>query len=340
MPQEPQSPTPVPRAVDRHAVTADRGDNAVRLDLVLLRHLGGPLALSRRALQRAIENGDVTVNGVVVTRTAARVATADRIDATLPAPVRRVPAQPQDLSLEVLFEDEHLLAVNKPAGIVTHPSYKHADGTLFNALLWHLRATPLRPRLLGRLDKDTSGVVLVSKTRLAHAGVVNAMRAGKVRKEYLAVVHGAPRPSSGEIGLSLHRDPADVRRVTVSDSEGKQSLTRYDTLSFGWLRPPGGNVRDDGSGVTRMALMRCELVTGRMHQIRVHLAARGWPIVGDRTYGAGLAGLAHTARHALHAWRVSLAHPVTGDHLAIIAPVPADIRELMDAATLTMHDPD
>jgi len=348
--------------MEPHVLTADRGDAGVRLDLVLLRHLGGQLALSRRRLQAAIEQGQVSVNGLAVTRTAARVAAGDRIGAWLPAPRRREPPRPQPLALEVLFEDEHLLAVNKPPGIVVHPSYKHPDATLFNALLWHLKgsaealdlgganavdqgtaqaldpgsaialphrsAAHITPRLLHRIDKDTSGLVLVSKTKAAHAAVVQAMRAGAVRKEYLAVVRGVPRPANGTIALRLRRDPSDMRRVAVAGSEGKESATRYETLST-----------SDDARRSPVSLLRCELVTGRMHQIRVHLAARGWPIVGDRVYGAGKAGTAGGAggaRQALHAWRVSLPHPVTGASLVIVAPVPDDMRGLIEAANLRL----
>jgi 23S rRNA pseudouridine1911/1915/1917 synthase len=383
------------REMERHVLTADRGDTGVRLDLVLLRYLGGRLALSRRRLQAAIEQGRVSVNAVAATKAAARVAAGDRIDAWLPVPQRREAPRPQPLALELLFEDEHLLAVNKPPGIVVHPSYKHPDATLFNAVLWHVgvgrpvgqgfpppRARPLRqratarprrssakagsladvaaqrrPRLLHRLDKDTSGVVLVSKTKPAHAAIVRAMRAGAVRKEYLAVVQGVPRPASGTIALKLRRDPSDTRRVAIAESEGKESVTRYETLSVsGSARPSVNPTSDTGHRTpddtrpSALSLVRCELVTGRMHQIRVHLAARGWPIVGDRVYGCatglktggptflkragGAGGATEFPRQALHAWRVSLSHPVTGAPLVIVAPVPDDMRALIEAADL------
>jgi 23S rRNA pseudouridine1911/1915/1917 synthase len=336
--------------MERHVLTADRGDAGVRLDLVLLRYLGGRLALSRRRLQAAIEQGRVSVNGIAATKAAARVAAGDRIDAWLPAPRRREAPRPQPLALQVLFEDEHLLAVNKPPGIVVHPSYKHPDATLFNAVLWHLngsaealphrcstRPADITPRLLHRLDRDTSGVVLVSKTKPAHAAIVRAMRAGALRKEYLAVVQGVPRPASGTIALRLQRDPSDTRRVAIAESDGKESVTRYETLSVSTRQ-------------SALSLVRCELVTGRMHQIRVHLGARGWPIVGDRVYGCatglktggptiqnwagGAGGATEFPRQALHAWRVSLSHPVTGASLVIVAPVPDDMRALIEAADL------
>jgi 23S rRNA pseudouridine1911/1915/1917 synthase len=249
-----------------------------------------------------------------------------------------MPPLAQPPPLDVLFEDDHLLAVSKAAGMVSHPCYKHPDGTVFDALLRHLDGTGIRPRLLQRLDKGTSGVMLASKTMRAHAAVVRAMArraGGGVRKEYLAVVHGVPDPASGEIALRLRRDPADSRRVAASETEGKESVTRYRVIS-----------RRDASGRGRSAsLVLCEAVSGRMHQVRAHLAARGWPIVGDPVYGpedpcaASLAPSATTmeiGRQALHAWRLSLAHPVTGAPLVIAAPIPADLAALLEHLALAV----
>jgi 23S rRNA pseudouridine1911/1915/1917 synthase len=316
---------PAPHApLEAHAFTADRGDEGVRLDLVLLRYVRGRLALSRRRLQAAIESGCISVNGAPAHKTAARVTAGDRIDALLPARRRREPARAQDLPLDVVFEDEHLLVLNKASGMVVHPAYKHAHDTLFNAVLWHVGDGCTRPRLLNRLDKDTSGIVLMSKSREAHEAIVRAMRGGAVRKEYLAIVHGTPRPARGTVTMRLRRDPNDIRRVSRAESGGKESVTRYETLSQGTAHE------------NPVSLVRCELVTGRMHQIRVHLAARGWPVVGDRVYGAGRAAMEAGAGswHALHAWRVSLAHPITGEPLTLVAPLPDDLRTLMNAARL------
>ncbi len=231
--------------------------------------------------------------------------------------------EPQPLPLRVLFEDEHLLAVDKAAGVVAHPGYKHAAGSVFNALLWHLRGTGVHPHLLQRLDKDTSGVMLVSKTMRAHAVVVRAMqrgRPGAVRKEYLAVVSGSPAPASGEIALRLRRDPDDTRRVVASAVDGKESLTRYSTLGR--------------SATANVSVLLCQPVTGRMHQIRVHLAACGWPLVGDRVYGPADQSAVPIARQALHAWRLSLTHPVSRAPLAITAPVPPDMTALLESAVV------
>jgi 23S rRNA pseudouridine1911/1915/1917 synthase len=223
------------------------------------------------------------------------------------------------IPLEVLYEDGDLMAVSKPAGVVAHPCYKHADGTLFDALVAYLDGTGFHPRLLQRLDKGTSGVMLISKTMAAHAAVVRAMARrgpGGVKKEYLAVVHGTPDPPEGEIALRLRRDPADSRRVVASESEGKESVTRY--------RVVAGPRRD-----SHLCLLVCEPQSGRMHQIRVHLSTRGWPIVGDPVYGAAAEPEATSIdRQALHAWRVSLSHPITGAPLVITAPIPDDLTAL------------
>jgi 23S rRNA pseudouridine1911/1915/1917 synthase len=190
--------------------------------------------------------------------------------------------------LEILFEDEWLLAVDKPAGLVVHPTYRNAAGTLLD----ELRAA--RPGLalsvVGRLDKLTSGVVVVAKSAQAHAELQR--RWPQAEKEYLAVVEGHVAPEQGEIDLPLGADPVDRRRRIVRP-DGAASITRFERVTC-----------DSGRSV-----LRCWPVTGRRHQIRVHLAARGWPVTGDAVYGAALDGV---ARHALHAWRISFTHPVSG----------------------------
>jgi 23S rRNA pseudouridine1911/1915/1917 synthase len=216
--------------------------------------------------------------------------------------------QPESIALEVLFEDPWLIAVNKAAGMVVHPTYKHSSGTLVNAILGHrfLHATP---GVVTRLDKDTSGVVLVALTSQIHMMVQKDAHAGGVKKEYLAVVHGSPEPRQGTIALPLARSPEDRRRV-VPAADGASCETRYEVIA----------------GSTEYSLLRCELMTGRTHQIRVHLAASGWPIVGDPVYGRAHPLL---ARQALHAWRITLPHPITRVPLVISAPVPDDMRVVM-----------
>jgi len=202
--------------------------------------------------------------------------------------------------LEILFEDEWLLAIDKPAGLVVHPTYKNADGTLLDEL--RARDPAARLSVVGRLDKLTSGIVVVAKSAAAHAALQRSWP--EAEKDYLAVVRGCVEPARGEIAVPLGTDPADRRRRIVR-GDGAPSTTLFERIKY----DPSSN----------RSLVRCRLVTGRRHQIRVHLASRGWPIVGDAVYGEALEGF---PRHALHAWRVAVRHPETGERLSIAAPIP------------------
>ena len=214
-----------------------------------------------------------------------------------------------DLALRIQYEDDVLIAVDKPPGMVVHPTYKNKSGTLQDEVLRHLGdRDDVLPRIITRLDKDTTGLVLVALTPEAHARVQKDAHARRVTKEYLAIVRGTPDPPRGTIALPLARSPDDRRLVIVTPA-GQASETRYEVLRSG-----GGR-----------SLVRCELLTGRTHQIRVHLMASGWPIVGDPTYGEPDARL---ARQALHCWRVTLLHPITREPLQIEAPMPADMAEV------------
>jgi len=282
---------------------ADRGDARLRLDQVLVRRVVAVSRMSRSQAQEWIEAGLVLVNGSPAARPAIHVREGAAIEIALPdsAQPRSRPAA-EDRPLDVLYEDEHLVAIDKPAGVVVHPSYKNASGTVLNAVLGRVAMRPgLRPGIVTRLDKDTSGVLLVALTSGTHA----RLQRHDVEKHYLAIVAGTPRPPRGTIDLALGRDPEDRRRMTAVD-DGLPSTTRYEVMSTGG----------------HLSLVRCELVTGRTHQIRVHLAARGWPIVGDATYGVADDRI---ARPALHSWRVRLVHPVTGEELEITAPLPDDM---------------
>jgi len=224
---------------------------------------------------------------------------------------RRPRPEPEDLTLAVIYEDDSLIAIDKPPGIVVHPTYKNWSGTLLNGVLWHVRNRGgIEPSIVTRLDKDTSGLTLVALGPDVHAQVQKDGAAGLIRKEYLALVHGIPVPARGSISLPLARSAEDRRLVIVTPT-GQDSQTDYELLST----------------VEGYSLVRCELITGRTHQIRVHLAARGWPIAGDTTYGHAHPSL---ARQALHAWRITLPHPVAREPLQIEAPLPLDLRGLMN----------
>jgi 23S rRNA pseudouridine1911/1915/1917 synthase len=245
------------------------------------------------------------------------------VTVALPASVpRRLRPESEAADLDVLYEDEWLLALNKPPGVVVHPSYKQTSGTLLNGVLGRLRAQPdATPGIITRLDKDTSGLVLIALAPAIHAAVQRDAAAGHVQKRYLALVAGVPSPASGRVMQSLGRDPGDRRRMMVSP-EGAASETTYDvvyTLEAGGGEPAGAAAR---------ALVACTPVTGRTHQIRVHLASLGCPVLGDRVYGAADQEI---ARQALHAWAIALPHPVTRQPLVIEAPLPSDMESVLRA---------
>ena len=316
-----------------HTLTADRGDAGRRLDLVLRRHLTGIEAATRTRVQAWIANGLVSVNGTPVHRVAARTALGDVVTVALPADSTAAPRAPmgaEAVRIDVLYEDDDLLAIEKAAGVVVHPTHGHRSGTVMNALLWHARQWPAgqRPSLVSRLDKLTSGILVVAKTASVHA----ALQRAPIEKDYLAVVYGRVNAASGRIDLRLGRDRDDRRRVVASADAGAPSLTRFERLA---------RVAAPRAG---LSLLRCRLVTGRTHQIRVHLAARGWPIVGDPVYGEPrwarvkdptlAAALREFPRQALHAWRIALIHPVTRARLSLEASVPPDIEELLSVSGL------
>ena len=298
----------MPEPTDRIQFFADRGDARLRLDQILVRRVSAVSRMSRNIAQQWIESGAVTVDRQPARRPSARVREGAAIEVTLPdTATRRSTPDAEAVDLEILYEDASLIAINKPPGIVVHPSYKQTSGTLLNAVLWRVRdRVGVTPGILTRLDKETSGIVVVALGPEVHAALQRDGAAGRIQKEYLAVVSGTPRPSSGTIREPLGRDPADRRRVIVT-AGGAASETRYQVI-------------DSDGGVS---VVRCELVTGRTHQIRVHLQSRGWPIVGDRLYGIADERI---ARQALHAWRITFPHPVTRDPVTIEAPIPEDMR--------------
>ena len=309
---------------------ADRGDAGVRLDRVLRRHLADVPAATRTRVQAWIAGGRVTVNGQPVRRVATRAALGDRVSVTMPdAPPRRM-MRGEDVGLAVLYEDDWLVAVDKPAGLVVHPTFKHPTGTLLNALLGPARTWPAgqRPSIVGRLDKLTSGVVLAAKTREVHA----ALQRAAMRKIYLAVVYGRVPVPRGVIDLRIALDSHNRRRVVASADAGAASVTRFERLA----RVPAPRAG--------LGLLRCTLETGRRHQIRAHLQARGWPIVGDPVYGEPrwnriddprlAATLRAFPRQALHAAQLSFVHPITGATMTIEAPLPSDIASLLQTAGL------
>lgn len=304
-----------------------------RLDLFLVRSCSD---LSRSRIQRLIEEGSVRVAGAAA-RPSRVLRTGEEVTIEVPEP-RPVEIEPQEIPLAILYEDEQLIAIDKPAGMVVHPSPGHGSGTLVNALLHHARdltgiGGERRPGIVHRLDRDTSGVLLVAKTDLAHASLSRQMKGRTMSKEYLALVAGVPRVRKGDVSLVIGRDPDDRKKMKAfrRDAEipgrGREARTLYE-IEREW----------PGLGLT---LLRCRLVTGRTHQIRVHLAASALPVVGDPVYGRARYEkvrdpalkkiLAEFPRQALHAERVGFRHPATNEAMEIRAPLPEDFSALLSA---------
>ena len=324
----------------RRAFRADRGDAGERIDRVLLRHLNDLPEASRTRIQEWIGGGLVTIAGKPAGKPSEKVQTGEEISVDLPAPpAPRADLVAQDIPLSVLFEDSEILVLDKPPGLVVHPAVGHRDGTLVNALLHRSKdwAGPAdRPGLVHRLDKDTSGVLIIAKTERAMAVLGKAMKERLLEKEYLAVVYGKAPLKKGRIDLKIHRDPTDRKRMAASKTEGRDSSTFYEILS------------ESSGPLTGLSLLKCRLVTGRTHQIRVHLKAMNLPIIGDPVYGSPRwKGLKDEVlreacrtfpRQALHAWRLTMKHPGTGEKMTFTAPVPTDLAGLLSAAGVEAPD--
>ena len=296
-------------------------EDGQRLDVVL----AARLATSRSQAANRIAAGEVEVDDRVVGKQH-RVRTGQRIDisdAIAPEPTA-APALPP-----IRYRDDDLLVLSKPSGLVVHPGAGHRGDTLVDALL--AAGIPLaavgdtdRPGIVHRLDRDTSGLLLVASTAPAHAGLVDALRRRTVERRYLALVQGVPASPRGRIEAPIGRHPHDRTRFAVV-SDGKPAVTRSETIATAAVPPPAASVTGEGRRAGEVALLACRLETGRTHQIRVHLHALGHGIVGDPTYGPrGWVGLT-LARPFLHAASLRLAHPITGQPLAFAEPLPDDL---------------
>lgn len=301
-------------------ICAGVDEAGLRLDRLLVLHLP---TLSRTRLKRLIESGHVTRGGIACREPSLRVQPGHEFIVTLPEPEDAAPA-PQEIALDIRFEDAHLIVVDKPAGLVVHPAPGNPDGTLVNALIAHCGPSLLgiggvrRPGIVHRLDKDTSGLIVVAKTDAAHRALSGDFAARRIDRAYAAFVCGVPLPAIGEIIGNIGRSPANRKKMAVvGEGKGKSAITRY---------------RVERSFGTVAALVECRLATGRTHQIRVHLAHRGHPLIGDPLYGRrrarAAAPIAAFRRQALHARRLGFAHPADGRPLSFDSPLPADLHAL------------
>lgn len=292
-----------------HCLAADR--SGVRLDRYVAERLP---ALSRTQVQKLIGEGYITVNGRTA-RAGLKLNTGDNISVIIPPPPPS-PLSPEALPLDIIYEDDDLLVINKPAGLTTHPAPGHISHTLVNALLArypHLTSfgDALRPGIVHRLDKDTSGVMLVAKNRAAQMNLVEQFRARSVMKAYLVLVKGRLTPENGAIEAPIGRDRADRKRMAVATG-GREARTEYRVIRY----------------VDGYTLLEVRPETGRTHQIRVHLAAIGYPVVGDAVYGVKSSFL---ARQFVHACRLGFKLPATGKYVEFKAELPPDLERALKA---------
>ena len=300
--------------VEWREFAADAAHHGERLDRVLAALLP---EFSRSYLQQLIEAGAVQLNGAACRKSATRLKAGDRGLIELRPTAQALAFRPQPMALDVLHEDEHLLVLNKPAGLVVHPAPGHWSGTLLNALLARDEQAERLPRagIVHRLDKDTSGLMVVARSRIAMEALVRQIAAREVARQYLALAHHPWRgPSERRVDAAIGRDPRNRLRMAVVD------------LSKNPGKPAGTAVRLLQNG-EHGCLLHCTLDTGRTHQIRVHLASLGHPLVADALYGGAAA--AGFERQALHAFRLAFRHPVSGEAMAFHAPLPADMAEAL-----------
>jgi 23S rRNA pseudouridine1911/1915/1917 synthase len=303
------------------AVAPEQG--GLRLDLFLAaREIG----LSRTQIGRAVDEGQVRVNDRPG-RAGRKLKKGDVVAIVLQA-ARPSGVLPEAIPLTILYEDESLLVVDKPAGMVVHPAAGHSGGTLVNALLHHCRDLSgiggvLRPGIVHRLDKETSGLLVVAKSDEAHRGLAGQFKRREVRKTYQALVYGEPKTDGGRIEAAVGRHPTDRKRMSTQSRRGRSAVTVW-------------RVRERYGAA---ALLEVDIETGRTHQIRVHLTDLGHPVVGDRVYGgagrirsvgdpAARARMKAHDRQALHAWRLAFSHPVTGVQMQFSAPLPEEMAGL------------
>jgi len=308
-------------------VQPEPGEDGQRLDRMLANRFP---ELSRTRLKRLIEEGRVVHDGAATRDPSLRVRPGQNFVVSFPEIDDAAPVA-QPLQLDIRYEDDHLIVIDKPAGLVVHPAPGNPDGTLVNALIAHC-GTGLagiggvrRPGIVHRLDKDTSGLMVVAKTDVAHQALSRDFAARRIDRAYAAFVWGVPSPATGEIAGNIGRSPVNRKKMAVvGDSRGRPALTRY---------------RVERAFKTVAALVECRLATGRTHQIRVHLAHCGHALIGDPVYGtragrgmarSGAIGtrIAAFPRQALHARRLGFTHPVNGRALSFDSALPADLHEL------------
>ena len=318
-----------PEEPKRVRITVEAGVSRQRIDSYLGGHPDAKLTRSRA--QKLIEDGYVLLNGEKVSKKS-QVESGDIISLTIFAPPA-TDVKPQDIAIDIVFEDDYLAVVNKPAGMVTHPGAGNYSGTLVNALMFHFKklssgSAPDRPGIVHRLDKDTSGLLLVAKTDEVYQKLQKALQQRDIKRTYLALICGHVKKEEGEIDLPVGRSSRDRKKMAVTETSGRQAITRYKLLK----------------SYRSYDLLEVNLMTGRTHQIRVHFSHEGHPVFGDPEYGGrdkwhrGIFAperllarelLALIRRQALHAKKLEFAHPVNGETIALESDLPDDFAGLL-----------
>ena len=299
--------------MDENYICITAEESGERIDALLARALP---SLSRSQVQKLLEQGMVTLNGRELKKNF-RCSAGEGYEVILPEP-SELPLIPQNIPLDVVYEDEDLIVVNKARGLVVHPAPGHPDGTLVNALLWHCGDSlsgiggQRRPGIVHRIDKDTSGLLIVAKNDFAHQGLSAQLADHSLCREYEALVRGNFKQDSGTIDKPIGRHPIDSKRMAVTDKNSKPAVTHWQLLA----------------SYRGYSHILCRLETGRTHQIRVHMASIGHPLLGDFTYGApspekGLEG------QCLHARRLRFVHPRTGEHVLLETELPAYFMDVL-----------
>lgn len=289
-------------------VTLISQENGVRADQFLSQSLDN---LTRSAAQKLLEAGHVLRDGKALKKND-KLKAGDEITVLIPDPTG-TELLPQDIPLDVVYEDEDVIVVNKPVGMVVHPAPGHPDGTLVNALLFHCGDSlsgingELRPGIVHRIDRDTSGLIIAAKNDAAHLALADQLQDHSLYREYEAVIIGGLKADEGTIDLPIARHATDRKKMAINHYSGRRAVTHWTVL-------------ERFSGYTHL---QCRLETGRTHQIRVHLAAQGHPVLGDPVYGGERKGFPELAGQCLHARKLSFLHPRTGERLTLESPLPA-----------------
>jgi 23S rRNA pseudouridine1911/1915/1917 synthase len=301
-------------SLDVFELSVNVQDTDLRIDTWLTQRLP---EFSRARLQKLIAQGHVLVNNQPIAKKQ-KLQVNDQVTVSIPPPTS-LDLIPEQIPLDILYEDDQLIIINKPAGMVVHPAPGHSSGTLVHALLSHCPLAAIggvhRPGIVHRLDRDTSGAIVVAKTDFAHQSLQGQIQAKTARREYLGVVVGSPREDMGLVDLPLGRHPVDRQKQTIVEIEdgGRSAQTYWEVLER----------------LGNFTVIKFRLGTGRTHQIRVHSNRLGYPIVGDPVYGCGRGIKVKLPGQALHAWQLELIQPVTGETIKVIAPLPLHFEKLL-----------